>query len=119
MFDPVGYVLIASNIPCRSMPQLLPAWMVVLETTLGCRQGTLYKAPRNADKELKDSNTFVRNMFWTTGVNKPSVPLAPSPQSAFIPRDTYLFAVLTVFVVVIPFLPVSLLSIQSYSKAIM
>lgn len=62
----------------RTFPCNLPAWMVVLETTLGCKQGTLWKAPRNADREVKDTNSFCRNDFWNFVACKASKPLSPS-----------------------------------------
>ena len=64
--------------PGRTFPCNLPAWMVVLETTLGCKQGTLWKAPRNAEREVKDTNTFCRNDFWNFVACKASKPLPPS-----------------------------------------
>ena len=67
-----------TRLPWRSMPQLLQAWMVVLDTTLGSKLGTLYKAPRNSERDLKDTNAWTKNTFWNIGVCKPSVPLAPS-----------------------------------------
>lgn len=72
--------IVASNSthPCRSMPSLLPAWVAMLENTLGCRQGTLYKAPRNSDKDLRDDNVFVKNEFWQSGTCRPTVPLSTS-----------------------------------------
>ncbi|CAK9072441.1 Uncharacterized protein SCF082_LOCUS35627 [Durusdinium trenchii] len=39
--------------------------MVVLSSTLGCRQGTLYRAPRGAEAKLADDNVFCKNRFWT------------------------------------------------------
>jgi hypothetical protein len=59
------------------MPQSLSAWMVVLDKTLGSRQGTLFKAPRGSERDLKDSNTFCRNDFWALVACKPSQPLQP------------------------------------------
>ena len=61
----------------RTMPQSLSAWMVVLDKTLGSRQGTLFKAPRGSERELKDANTFCRNDFWALVACKPSQPLQP------------------------------------------
>lgn len=62
----------------RVFPSMLPAWMVVLASTLGSRQGTLFKAPRNADVKLADSNVFARNDFWVLNCCKPTVPLPVS-----------------------------------------
>lgn len=62
----------------RLFPSMLPAWMVVLGSTLGCRQGTLFKAPRNADMKLADSNVFCKNDFWNLNCCKPTVPLPVS-----------------------------------------
>ena len=58
----------------RSLPCSLPAWMVVLDTTL-CKQGALSKAPRDAERDAKDTNVFCRNDFWTMVVCKPTTPL--------------------------------------------
>lgn len=54
--------------------------MIVLESTLGCKQGTLWKAPRNAERDVKDSNAFCKNDFWQLVACKPSVPLPPGKQ---------------------------------------
>ena len=51
--------------------------MVVLDKTLGSRQGTLYKAPRGSERDLKDTNAFCRNDFWALVACKPSQPLLP------------------------------------------
>ena len=61
----------------RTFPSMLPAWMVVLDTTLGARQA-FYKAPRNSDRALADENTFTKNDFWNLLSCKPSQPLAVS-----------------------------------------
>ena len=61
----------------RTFPSMLPAWMVVLDTTLGARQA-FYKAPRNSDRPLSDENTFTKNDFWNLLSCKPSQPLAVS-----------------------------------------
>ena len=61
----------------RTLPSNLPAWMVVMEHTLGCKQGTLWKAPRNAERDVKDSNAFCRNDFWSYASSKTSKPQPP------------------------------------------
>lgn len=48
----------------------------MLRNTLGCRQGTLYKAPRNSDVKLQDDNVFCKSDFWNLNASKPSRPLA-------------------------------------------
>ncbi len=68
----------------RTLPASLPGWMVVCESTLGSKQGTLWKAPRNAERETKDSNVWTKNDFWTIIACKPSAPLAISDLSGFI-----------------------------------
>ena len=62
----------------RTFPKVLPAWLVVLDTTLGCRQGTLYKAPRNAERKLADDNFWAKSDYWNFLVNSPSAPLPVS-----------------------------------------
>lgn len=57
---------------------------MVCESTLGSKQGTLWKTPRNAERETKDSNTWTKNDFWTVVACKPSTPLATSDLSGFI-----------------------------------
>lgn len=54
--------------------------MVVLEGTLGSKQGTLWKAPRNAEKDSKDTNCFTRNDFWQLVACKASIPLPVGDQ---------------------------------------
>ena len=71
------------NFPQRLFPQGLPAWMAVLDKTLGSRQ-TLFKAPRGSERELKDTNAFCKNDFWTLTACAPSPPLPPGHVFRFI-----------------------------------
>ena len=64
----------------RTMPQTMPAWLIVLANTLGARQGTLYKAPRNAEVKLQDDNVFCKNDYWNLNACKASTPLPLSHQ---------------------------------------
>lgn len=61
----------------RSFPATLPAWMIVLDTTLGARH-TFFKAPRNSERQPQDDNTFTRNDLWNLMSTKPTKPLAVS-----------------------------------------
>lgn len=76
------YLLVTFGL--RVFPSMLPAWMVVLSSTLGCRQGTLFKAPRNADIQLADSNVFCRNDWWMLNCCKSTVPLPTSQLGAIL-----------------------------------
>lgn len=71
----------------RTFPKLLPAWLVVLDTTLGSRQDTLYKAPRNAERKLPDDNVWAKSDYWNLLANTPSVPL---PVSCLLHIDCHL-----------------------------
>ena len=62
----------------RTVPSSLPAWLVVLDCTLGCKQGTLFKAPRNAERPLADVNAFSKCDFWNFLSCKPTVPMPVS-----------------------------------------
>ena len=57
---------------------MLLAWMVCLDTTLGAKQGTLYKVPRRSERDPQDTNVFAKNDFWTMSSCKMSQPLHPS-----------------------------------------
>ena len=78
------------SISLRVFPSMLPAWMVVLASTLGCRQGTLFKAPRNAEVQLADSNVFCRNDWWLLNCCKSTVPLNTSQLGATLYRSCFL-----------------------------
>lgn len=82
LFLVTAIMLSSANMLCqthlRTFPQSLPAWMIVLDSALGCRQGTLWKAPRGSDRPLQDPNNFCRNDFWTYGGCKATMPLQPS-----------------------------------------
>ena len=73
-----GWILEHLASPLRTFPAILPGWMVVLSSTLGCRQGTLYRAPRGAEAKLADDNVFCKNRFWTELTCQATVPLALS-----------------------------------------
>lgn len=64
----------------RTMPQTMPAWHIVLANTLGSRQGTLYKAPRNAEVKLQDDNVFCKSDYWNLNACRASAPLPLSHQ---------------------------------------
>ena len=64
--------------PTRTFPRVLPAWLITLDSTLGCRQGTLYKAPRSSERKLQDDNVWTKSDYWNLLVCPPSVPLATS-----------------------------------------
>lgn len=49
--------------------------MVVLESTLGAKLGTLFRAPRNSERPLQDENTFTRCDYWNLLACKPAPPL--------------------------------------------
>lgn len=68
----------------RCFPCVLPGWIVALETTLGSKQGTLFKAPRNADKPKDDSNVWTKSDYWNLLANKPTVPL----QTSFLSKNS-------------------------------
>lgn len=70
-----GVAFCVAQLPQRTFPPSLPAWMVVLDSTLGSRLGTLYKAPRNSERPTQDSNVFTKNDFWKLHACKPSTPL--------------------------------------------
>lgn len=59
----------------RTFPRALPGWLVTLGSTLGCRQGTLYKAPRNAERKLQDDNVWTKSDYWNLLVCQQSTPL--------------------------------------------
>lgn len=58
----------------------MPAWQIVLGNTLGSRQGTLYKAPRNAEVKLQDDNVFCKSDYWNLNACKASAPMPLSHQ---------------------------------------
>lgn len=70
-------IFVAAN-TCRTFPRVLPGWMVALDTTLGAKQGTLYRAPRNAERKQTDDNVWAKCDFWNNLVCAPSVPLCTS-----------------------------------------
>ncbi|CAE7889335.1 unnamed protein product [Symbiodinium microadriaticum] len=69
-------VLVAGLDCCRTYPKLMPAWLAVHDTSLGSRQGTLYKAPRSAEKLPDDLNVFAKSALWQDAVTQPGEPLA-------------------------------------------
>ena len=62
----------------RTFPRVLPAWIITLDSTLGSRQGTLYKAPRSSDRKLQDDNVWTKSDYWNILVCPSSIPLATS-----------------------------------------
>lgn len=72
------HILLDLKLCNRTFPRVLPAWLITLDSTLGCRQGTLYKAPRNADRPLADDNVWTRCEYWNALVCGMSVPLPVS-----------------------------------------
>ncbi|CAK9025766.1 unnamed protein product, partial [Durusdinium trenchii] len=56
-------------------PCALPGWMVVKDSTLGARQGTLYKVPRNSDRDVKDQNLFAKSDYWNLLACRATAPL--------------------------------------------
>ena len=52
--------------------------MIALDSTLGCRQGTLYKAPRGAERKFADDNVFAKSDYWCNLVNVATSPLPVS-----------------------------------------
>ena len=67
--------------PGRTFPQSIPAYMVCLENTLGAKQGTLFRAPRGAEKPVADDNVFTRSDYWNLLACKPEAPLSPGPSN--------------------------------------
>lgn len=61
--------------PLRQFPCALPGWMVVKDSTLGARQGTLYKVPRNSDRDVKDQNLFAKSDYWNLLACRATAPL--------------------------------------------
>ncbi|CAK8995952.1 unnamed protein product [Durusdinium trenchii] len=61
----------------RSLPASLPGWMIVLDTTLGAKQGTLYKVPRSSDRPAADTNTFAKNDWWSLHRCGATLPVNP------------------------------------------
>ena len=62
----------------RTFPRVLPAWIITLDSTLGSRQGTLYKAPRSSERKLQDDNVWTKSDYWNILVCPSSIPLATS-----------------------------------------
>ena len=62
----------------RNFPAFLPCYMVLLDRTLGSRLGTLYKAPRDSERDVKDSNCFCRNAWWSVMGCERTTPLPTS-----------------------------------------
>ncbi|CAK9018364.1 unnamed protein product [Durusdinium trenchii] len=52
--------------------------MVCLDSTLGAKQGTLYRAPRAAELKATDDNAWARSDYWQLMTCKPSPPLSVS-----------------------------------------
>ncbi|CAJ1408389.1 unnamed protein product [Effrenium voratum] len=50
----------------RTFPRTLPAWLVMLDHTLGARMGTLFKVPRNAERDASDANVFAKCDLWNS-----------------------------------------------------
>ena len=75
------------SITCgRTFPQSIPAYMVCLESTLGAKLGTLFRAPRNSDRPAQDENAFTRSDYWNLLACKPQPPLnvSNSPGSSLL-----------------------------------
>ena len=59
----------------RTFPQSIPAFMVCMDSTLGAKQGTLFRAPRNSDRPAAHDNVWTRSDYWNLLANKPSTPM--------------------------------------------
>lgn len=64
----------------RTFPRTLPAWLVMLDHTLGARMGTLFKVPRNAERDASDANVFAKCDLWNSLMTANTEPM-PISQS--------------------------------------
>ena len=74
----VCYRFVSPTYGPRTFPQILPAYLVVLDSTLGARQGTLYLAPRDSERLTKDANVWTKGDLWNDLACKATAPLPTS-----------------------------------------
>ncbi len=84
--------------PARTFPMLLPAWLIMLESALGCKQGTLFKAPRGSDLPTADRNVFAKSDYWNLLATRPTSPL----QVSNLTKTLYLYIWCISFVLQVP-----------------